>query len=63
MMEPTPLPVIESRQLSAEAKARITQFKAYAVLHPHLAQVDHHLSRAIEEPAGFAYVLLYGPSV
>src|SRR5436309_2177923 len=62
MMEQTPLPVIAPRQLSAEAAARLKQFKDYAVLHPQLAQVDQQLARAIEEPAGFAYVLLYGPS-
>ncbi len=62
MMEQMPLPVIKSRQLDPLASARLKQFKSYAVLHPHLAQVDQHLSRAIEEPAGFAYVLLYGPS-
>src|SRR5437016_12611970 len=62
MMEQTPLPVISSRQLSAEAAARLKQFKEYAILHPQLARVDRQLSRAIEEPAGFAYVLLYGPS-
>jgi AAA domain len=62
MMEQTPLPVTLPRQLSAEAAARLKQFKDYAVLHPQLAQADQQLARAIEEPAGFAYVLLYGPS-
>src|SRR5205814_4520969 len=62
MIEQTSLPVILPRQLSAEAAARLKQFKDYAVLHPQLAQVDQQLTRAIEEPAGFAYVLLYGPS-
>ncbi|MUG96989.1 AAA family ATPase [Scytonema sp. UIC 10036] len=40
----------------------LTQFKEYAVLHPQLARVDAHLLRAIREPAGFAHVLVYGPS-
>ena len=40
----------------------LTQFKQYAVLHPQLAKVDLHLMRAIREPAGFAHVLVYGPS-
>ncbi len=61
-MEQTPHLAISPRQLSAEAAARLKQFKEYAVLHPQLAQVDQQLTRAIEEPAGFAYVLLYGPS-
>ena len=34
----------------------------YAVNHPQLAKVDMHLMRAIREPAGFAHVLVYGPS-
>src|SRR5215471_12593037 len=62
MMEQTPQLMVAPRQLSAEAAARLKQFKDYAVLHPQLAQVDQQLARAIEEPAGFAYVLLYGPS-
>src|SRR5438105_10515613 len=62
MMEQMSLPMTLPRQLSAEAAARLKQFKDYAVLHPQLAQVDLQLTRAIEEPAGFAYVLLYGPS-
>lgn len=40
----------------------LTQFKEYAVLHPQLARVDMLLMRAIREPAGFAHVLVYGPS-
>ncbi len=41
---------------------KLKQFKEYAVKHPQLAQVDRHLMRAIKEPAGFAHVLVYGPS-
>jgi hypothetical protein len=62
MMEQMPLPTISAHQLSAEAAARLKQFKEFAILHPQLAQVDRQLTRAIEEPANFAYVLLYGPS-
>src|SRR5947209_5124233 len=62
MIEQTPLLSVSPRQLSADAAARLKQFKEYAILHPQLAQVDLQLTRAIEEPAGFAYVLLYGPS-
>lgn len=62
-MEQTPqLSSVSPRQLEASVAARLKQFKEYAVLHPLLAQVDQQLIRAIEEPAGFAYVLLYGPS-
>jgi hypothetical protein len=62
MMEQLPLPTISVPHLSAEAAVRLKQFKEFALLHPQLAQVDRQLRRAIEEPAGFAYVLLYGPS-
>jgi hypothetical protein len=48
---------LKSRELK-----KLTQFKEYAVSHPQLAQVDKLLMRAIQEPAGFAHVLLYGPS-
>ena len=49
--------------MSKISKAQLlTQFKEYAVLHPQLAKVDMHLMRAIREPAGFAHVLVYGPS-
>jgi DNA polymerase III delta prime subunit len=50
-----------STQKSVYAQ-KLTQFKEYAVRHPQLAQVDMHLMRAIREPAGFAHVLVYGPS-
>src|SRR5947199_450030 len=46
----------------SEADARLNRFKEYAVSHPILQQVDRQLTRAIEEPAGFAYVRVPGPS-
>lgn len=46
----------------SEAPARLKRFKEYSVSHPLLQQVDRQLTRAIEEPAGFAYVLVPGPS-
>jgi hypothetical protein len=57
-MQPTPhiLPG------SPEATAALQRFKAYAMSHTLLAEVDKQISRAIHEPAGFAFVLLYGPS-
>jgi DNA polymerase III delta prime subunit len=48
--------------LAAEAAAKLKQFKEYAIAHPLLQQVDRHLNHAIMEPAGFAFVLVYGPS-
>ncbi len=45
-----------------QTKEKLNQFKDYAVSHPHLAKVDRALMRAIAEPAGFAHVLVYGPS-
>ncbi|WP_041934086.1 hypothetical protein [Gloeothece verrucosa] len=44
------------------ARQKLSQFKEYAVLHPHLNKIDQALMRAIVEPAGFAHVLVYGPS-
>lgn len=48
--------------LSDEARARLHRFKAYATSHTVLSEVAKELKRAIAEPAGFAYVLLSGPS-
>ncbi len=45
-----------------QTKEKLNQFKDYAVSHPHLTKVDRALMRAITEPAGFAHVLVYGPS-
>ena len=45
-----------------QTKEKLNQFKDYAVSHPHLTKVDRALMRAIAEPAGFAHVLVYGPS-
>lgn len=53
---------LESLNQSGEMQSKLTQFKEYAVLHPQLARVDMLLMRAIREPAGFAHVLVYGPS-
>lgn len=41
---------------------KLNCFKDYAVSHTHLDKVDQTLMRAIREPAGFAHVLVYGPS-
>ncbi|MGK7950219.1 MAG: AAA family ATPase [Xenococcaceae cyanobacterium] len=48
--------------LTRAAQKKLITFKEYAVSHPHLAQIDRSLMRAIVEPAGFAHVLVYGPS-
>jgi DNA polymerase III delta prime subunit len=47
---------------SLEMQSKLNQFKEYAVLHHQLARIDKLLMRAIREPAGFAHVLVYGPS-
>ncbi len=47
---------------SHEAGVALQRFKAYAMSHSLLADVDQQISRAIDEPAGFAFVLLFGPS-
>jgi len=48
--------------LDKDAQARLDQFKAFAARHPRLDQVEHEVLHAIWEPAGFAYLLVYGPS-
>ena len=48
--------------LSVSAQKKLARFKEYAVSHPQLTLVDHIVMRAILEPAGFAHVLVYGPS-
>ena len=48
--------------LDPEDQARLDAFKAYAVNHPLLNEVDRQLTQAILEPAGFTHVLVYGPS-
>jgi energy-coupling factor transporter ATP-binding protein EcfA2 len=50
------------RPLPPDAQARLDRFKALTIRHPHLDQVERELRQVIWEPAGFAYVLLYGPS-
>lgn len=57
-MQPTPF----FRPGSPEAIVALQRFKAYATSHTLLSEVDKQISRAIAEPAGFAFVLLYGPS-
>lgn len=48
--------------IKSEVLEKLIKFKEYAVSHPHLVQIDRSLMRAIVEPAGFAHVLVYGPS-
>lgn len=51
-----------ARWLSPDDQALLAAFKAYAVNHPLLEDVDARLTQALLEPAGFAHVLVYGPS-
>jgi energy-coupling factor transporter ATP-binding protein EcfA2 len=62
MIEPTVSPRDPFPWLSAEHQAKLATFKAYAVNHALLQDVDRRLMHAIAEPAGFAHVLVYGPS-
>ncbi len=48
--------------LSVRDQEKLDRFKEYAVSHSQLAKIDKELMRAIREPAGFAHVLVYGPS-
>jgi hypothetical protein len=62
MMEPSVFPRDTLPWLSAENQAKLAAFKAYAVNHALLQDVDSRLMHAIAEPAGFSHVLVYGPS-
>jgi len=48
--------------LALTAQNRLDHFKAFAARHPLLDRVEHEVLHAIWEPAGFAYLLVYGPS-
>src|SRR6266700_6718222 len=48
--------------LPTGAQDRLDQFKAFAARHPRLDLVEQEVLHAIWEPAGFAYLLVYGPS-
>ena len=52
----------EKLNLTQRDRQKLERFKEYAVSHSVLAKVDRELMRAIREPAGFAHVLVYGPS-
>src|SRR5436309_16068918 len=49
-----------SRDLSLEEKK--AQFRKAAITHRLLEQTDRAIMRAIREPAGFAIVLVHGPT-
>src|SRR3989442_437024 len=49
-------------RLTPEAQAHLEAFKAVKVKHPRLAEVDQQVSHAIAEHAGYAHLLVYGPS-
>jgi DNA polymerase III delta prime subunit len=55
-------PLESDGAIAPDAQARLDQFKAFAARHPRLDQVEHEVLHAIWEPAGFAYLLVYGPS-
>jgi hypothetical protein len=48
--------------LALTAQNCLDHFKAFAARHPLLDRVEHEVLHAIWEPAGFAYLLVYGPS-
>ena len=60
-MEALPMPGPDG-PLPPDAQHRLDQFKAFAARHPLLDQVEQDVLHAIWEPAGFAYLLVYGPS-
>src|SRR5216684_6098705 len=48
--------------LLPEAQAKLSAFKSYTVTHPLLEKTETALIQALREPAGFAHVLLFGPT-
>src|SRR5262245_31328752 len=48
--------------MTHETRAQLEAFKAVKVKHPRLAEVDQQVSQAIAEHAGYAHLLVYGPS-
>jgi hypothetical protein len=48
--------------LALTAQNALDHFKAFAIRHPLLDQVEREVLYTIWEPAGFAYLLVYGPS-
>src|SRR6266702_1051340 len=62
MKDQQPAELEQALWLSPEDQARLAAFKAYAVNHALLEDVDTRLTQAILEPAGFANLLVYGPS-
>src|SRR5215472_8269646 len=58
---PRPLETVLA-QLEPAARARLEHFRAAIVEHSRLLQVEHDLLHAIWEPAGFAHVLVVGPT-
>jgi len=61
-MFPPPTPPSPPDDEAQGRASAFKQFKAYSTFHPLLHDVDSEAQRSIDEPAGFAYVLLYGPS-
>src|SRR5260370_34756889 len=62
MEEPFHPPNDLDEPLPPEPQALLDQFKAYAVWHPRLVQVQTHLLHTIWEPADVAFVVVCGPS-
>ena len=62
MEEPLHSPDDLDEPLPPEPQALLDSFKAYAVWHPRLVQVQTHLLHTIWEPADVAYVVVCGPS-
>ncbi len=58
---PRPLETVLA-QLEPAARTRLEHFRAAVVEHPRLLQVEQELLHAIWEPAGFAHVLVVGPT-
>ena len=49
-------------RMTLETRTRLEGFKAVKVKHPRLDEVDHQVTQAIDEHAGYTHLLVYGPS-
>ena len=53
---------MEQRDMLLSIKEKKAQFREEAIIHRHLSQAHKDIVRAIREPAGFLFLLVYGPT-
>lgn len=48
--------------LDQPPEARLGYFKSFTIAHPNLKEADAALKQAIQEPAGWSLIFVYGPT-